>query len=349
MNFAHPLFITHWFSHHNAASGYDQLARHWLGTAPMLEFQIHGRKKRGFGYRTEALLRALYVKSINTLRLYNVSRYSIPTPNLVHVLYGEMDLPLLELGRHLPVVATFHQPPSYLARNSQRLVHLRKQLANVDTVIALCEDQKEFFQNLIGSKRVYSIPHGIDTTFFQAGSESRKREVLMVGNWLRDWDLAARVVNRLAEMDTQVELRLVNPASDNPVLQNFPAERLHITRRLSDDELLHEYQTCGVVFFSLLASTANNALLEACSCGCRIVAPAVGGISEYAPSSAYLYDPKADVETIATMLLNQLDLAQSIPTDTEAVTHAAKYDWNIIISSMVNIYLSTILDRYPTK
>lgn len=344
MNPVCPLFVTQWFTHHSAVSGYDQLARRWQGPSHMLELQSLEHSRRRVPGRVGMLLRLMRIRGTNALHLYRATKQFAPKINLIHVLYGEMDLPLpSHVAGRLPVLATFHQPPSHLARSHHRLAHLRRQLADVNMILALCKEQEDFFRDLVGSQRVRLVPHGVDTAFFQPGSGNRRRDILLVGGWLRDWNTASCVLGRLVQMDTRVEVHLVNPASDNPLLRAFPSDRLRVTGRLSDNELLHEYQTCGVVFFPFHAATANNALLEACACGCRIVATDIGGVQDYVARSARLFTPDTDMEVVASMLMQELDRAQSTPTDAEAVRRAADHDWTVITTKMLQVYHESVM------
>jgi glycosyltransferase involved in cell wall biosynthesis len=305
----------------------------------MLEFQIAEGNRAAILGRAGSALSVLQSRGKNAANLWRALRHLTPKANLLHVLYGETDLPLpFDMVGNIPLVASFHQPPSHLTRSSQRLARLRRQLARVDLVITLCNEQERFFQTLIEPQRVRTVPHGVDTSFFRPSSQPRQRSILLVGGWLRDWDVAAHVLSLVIRMDPGVHIRLINPCPDNPLLQSLPATSLRVTGRLSDEELLLEYQRCGVVFFAFRASTANNALLEASACGCRIIATAVGGVPDYVGSSARLYHPDASAETVAEMLLQELDWAQSSAINEDAVECARRHDWTVIIARMQEVY-----------
>ena len=338
-----PLFLTHRFSHHSGVSGYDQFALRWAGLSRLLSFERPEAPQLDQSNalsRVEYYCHAVRLQVVNWWLLCKMLSRTSPQANLMHVLYGEIDLPLPSslLRRDIPVMATIHQPLSHLTRSDARIAKLRRQLSCVDRVVALCEEQRVFFAHLVGQERVCLIPHGVDTHFFHPGSEPRKRRVLIVGGWLRDWQLAERVLTAALRLRDDFHVRLVSPAADNPLRHLLPQERTEITGRLSDEELLKEYQTCGVVFFPFRDATANNALLEACACGCRIVAADVGGVRDYLGMSGMLFPPSTEPDRVAVMLMQSLDMAESEPYVPEAVARAASFDWREVERQLRTTY-----------
>lgn len=346
MNSVYPIFATHSFEHHSEVSGYDQLAKRWPDRSCVLPFKRREPSRYTKLGKLGTLLEERQTKSANSIRLYQTINFFARNANLLHVLYGELHLPLPKyVSRRLPIVATFHQPPSHLARSQQRLTFLRKQLDKVDMVVTLCREQEDFFRELVGPQRICFVPHGVDTTFFQPGFANRQRTILLVGGWLRDWSTAARILTRVLETDPDVRVCIINPASDNPLLTSLPQERLRVTGRLTDDELVQEYRLCGLALFSFHAATANNALLEASACGCRIVATNTGGVLDYAAKTARLFAPQDDTSYIANMILNELDQVRYSPIDTEAVAHAASYSWTVIMKELTVLYKKVVKNR----
>ncbi len=347
MRAPYPIFVTRWFAHHSLVSGYDQLALRWPNNYATLALHLEGAGGARTAGRSGAAVRFLLDSLARTEGGWILLRQLAQghrDGKLIHVLYGETDLPLpwVHRLRRVPVVATIHQPVSHLTRSAARLRRLRRQLDGVDLVIALCQEQRRFFEELVGTSRVRVVPHGVDTTFFHPCRVERERSILIVGGWMRDWAYGARVLRATLERCADVSVRLIAPAGDHPLLLSMPAARLQVTPRLSDAGLRQEYQTCGVAFFPFHAATANNALLEASACGCRIVATDVGGVQEYAGRSAKLFEPDAEPADVASALLDEMDQAAKEPICAAAVEQAAGLDWVEVIRQMREVYANLL-------
>lgn len=122
---------------------------------------------------------------------------------------------------------------------------------------------------MTGKKNVYYVPHGVNCDFFNLDpTVAREETVLMVGNWLRNFNLAQRVSKTLNNVRPSIKISYVGSPSN---YKYFEGMNVNCFTGLTDYELRNLYQSSRVVFFPLLQYTANNALLEAASCGCSIV------------------------------------------------------------------------------
>jgi glycosyltransferase involved in cell wall biosynthesis len=332
MNLPNVLFVNQVFTHHSNVSGYQQVALCYPHNKRLFQLITPANKREG---TIGAYLSLISARINNQLRLYEYVNRSSKI-DLIHVLYGDMDLPLPFINyRNIPIVATFHQPTSYLTRSDSRVKHLKKQLSSLSAVITLCHAQENLFSEMVGAPQFFTIPHGVNREFFKPADVKRDRSILVVGNWLRDWDFTLRVVEIILSAHPGVSVKVVSPSSDNPLTKEI-YDNLIITGRLSDEELRLEYQRCGVIFFSFLDATANNAILEAAACGCRIVASDIGGVRDYVGDAACLFKPGTSSDDVANILLSELTASS------EQRHYQNLLSWESVIAQLSDLYAQLI-------
>lgn len=189
-------------------------------------------------------------------------------PSVFHFIYAENTYRYLGFFKWLgfKVVCTFHQPISFFEKNPEYLRGLRF----VDKAIVLSEDLRGYFSREIGSDRVVFVPHGVDTDFFSpAVCGKRKKEVLMVGNWMRNFQFASEVFERLLRVAPEVSVCIVSLPENKRYFEGDP--RIKFLSGISDDELLERYRSASVLFLPLNGFVANNAVLEMASVGAPVV------------------------------------------------------------------------------
>ena len=109
-----------------------------------------------------------------------------------HVLYDDEQYWFFR-HRPGPTAVTYHRPPAHLKQLLPPQTW-RKLAPTVQHIVVLDPHQRAFFTSLMPAERVYLVPHGIDTTTFTPeGQPATDRPlVLMVGWWLRDWEVLCR-------------------------------------------------------------------------------------------------------------------------------------------------------------
>lgn len=163
------------------------------------------------------------------------------------------------------VVATLHQPFDNYMRNQK----MKNKILWPDGIIILSNNELKKFNDFTGKENVTYIPHGICTDFYKPseGGIVSAKSVLMVGNWLRDFDLAEDVFTKLHDERHDIRIDMVGSIANK---KRF-GKLVNYHHGISDEELLHLYQECSLVYLPLLRFTANNALLEAAATGCKLV------------------------------------------------------------------------------
>lgn len=162
------------------------------------------------------------------------------------------------------VVATVHQPLERYLINKR----IKNKILWPDHLILLATNELEDFKKTTGRNNVTYIPHGICTDFYMPTDEAKQNgSVLMVGNWLRNFELAKDVFKKLHEEHPEIVINMVG----SPVRREEFSPYVNYYSGISDDDLLKLYRESSVMYLPITRFTANNALLEAGATGCNIL------------------------------------------------------------------------------
>jgi glycosyltransferase involved in cell wall biosynthesis len=277
----------------------------------------------------------------------------------VHILYGENNLGLFALPLikgTSKLVVTAHQPFSWWLEQG---LDVKRKFACVDALIVLSRSEKEHFENLLGKKKVYYVPHGVDTEFFcpdvkGAAELKRNRPVkryLFVGQWLRSFETLFSVIEMSADKKSNVEFDLVVPDlsfRDSKLEEGIRrvSGLPQVTRHqcLDDRSLRELYRKATLLLMPLEESTANNAILEAMASGLPIVTSATNGIMDYVDRSFARICPLGD----ASAMNDALDQMSSDDGLLKKMSMSArkkaveKFAWRTVADSVLNVYRSLI-------
>jgi glycosyltransferase involved in cell wall biosynthesis len=180
------------------------------------------------------------------------------------------------------LIVFMHQPPSW-----HRLYWRNHQcLEGLGGIACLSEELAGYMRSL-SSTHVYTVRHGVALNFFNPSDRPTPSPViklLVVGQWLRDFDTLVKAFEIINTSIPSVQLDCVIPrfarTSDHLLrLARFPNVRWHSD--LSVEQLRSLYQEATLLFLPLVDATANNTIVEALACGLPIISSAVGGIPAY--------------------------------------------------------------------
>jgi len=318
------ILVTHRSSHHGAWSGHAGGAHLFGadcivdGTGPSVSYVVAHAASRVSADRAYGSLGVQReVEALRTGRARG-GRAS------VHFLAAEHDvnhLPRIahRLGWHTS--AWFHKPPDELGEILDR----RRGLRRLDMAWAVSRTQVPLLEERFGAERVSLLRHGVDTARFSPPrAVDRSRRVLFVGVHRRDFAQLGRVYDRLARLDPSIERRIIVPGNAAQEVIDLPHDvRLDAT----DEQLLAELRTAGVVFLPLLDCTANNSLLESLATGTPVVATDLSGVSEYAGDAAVLVPPGDDAAAVEAIrrVLDDPDEARTRQQASRA--RSLEFDW----------------------
>lgn len=266
------IYVGFAFSHHKHSQGGYHHIREYLKYDKIIDAQWEKEfLERVSGNLLFRIIRRLYLLVLGQGTPLTVIRcilISLLRGNQVfHFIYAENSYKWLHRfkNRSNKIACTFHQPASFFYSNQFWLTVLKR----IDIVFILAQKEISEFEKLTGKKNVYYVPHGVNCDFFNLDpTVAREETVLMVGNWLRNFNLAQRVSKTLNNVRPSIKISYVGSPSN---YKYFEGMNVNCFTGLTDYELRNLYQSSRVVFFPLLQYTANNALLEAASCGCSIV------------------------------------------------------------------------------
>lgn len=201
-----------------------------------------------------------------------------------------------ELNREQRKIAmSCHLPPGVIEKSGSTMERLKRGLSVANAMIVMSPDLVDYYQSFSSDARIEFIPHGIDVDYFRP-SESRfsfaagdnRRRILTVGNMLRDFDVLAKVVNLASERGVNWVFQVVALRDRLDALNEKVSPRarrmLDFRCGISNAELLSLYQHSDLLYLPLLSATANNAVVEAMSCGLPML------LSDFEATRAYADD-----------------------------------------------------------
>ncbi len=222
------------------------------------------------------------------------------------------------------IVCTFHQPASFFLEHPLWIKLIKK----IDIIILLTEKDVSLFRQWTGKENVFFIPHGVNCSyFFYNPNISKKQSILMVGNWLRDFELARKVFQIIIKVLPEVEINVVTRI-ENYIF--FRGLKVSLYSNISDDDLRNMYQLSKIVFFPLKQYSANNAILEAASCGCNILISVPDNFDTSYFSDDFISFCDCDVDKCASILMQLLNVKNTANSRIISNYVKERYDWNII-------------------
>jgi glycosyltransferase involved in cell wall biosynthesis len=327
--------------HHAGNSGYDQLAHHVRGEAyePGLLARLAGRLPERWIQKVKAFNSDWYRRESLYTELELMARLALPTRRLYHFLYGEDALRLssrMPLRWNNKVVASFHQPPSILRGMFGDKPFIRK----LDAAVALCREQAEYLYEFLPPERVFTVPHGVKTSYWQPAERIEKADpptFVNVGWWLRDIEMLKATIHGVHARDPRVRFRIVT--FENLFEHYAGLPNTELVSGISDEQLRETYRSATGILIPLKAVTANNAVLEAMACGTAVVSTDNGGSPEYVdPASGFLVGP-GDVDASVERVLELAgDREKALAMGQAAVRQAARFDWQVVGEQMSYIH-----------
>jgi glycosyltransferase involved in cell wall biosynthesis len=194
----------------------------------------------------------------------------------------------------------------------------------------------------MGEDRVFVVPHGVDSGYYSPVGErdapvGADPTCLFVGSWLRDFDVLETVIRVLGEREPGIRFRVLTGDERIAKLAGLP--NVSASARVDDEGLLQAYRTADLFLVPLTDCTANNALLEAMSCGLPLVVTDVGGIRDYADDRCALLVPPGDGEAMADAVLGLCrDATLRSAMAARSRERALELDWAHVADRLIEVY-----------
>jgi len=255
-------------------------------------------------------------------------------PSLVHVFYGDCSgaaaVPLVRERRpDATIVLTVHQPVARMRRD-RAAMHA---LSFADAILTVSEAQA---RELDVGVPVRAIPHGVWTQAFAPDAADRARsEILLVGNYLRDWPATERIVDLLAERG--VRCRLVGTNAPRERFAGHPT--VAVAPPLTEPELAAAYDEAAALLMPVLDATASNALLEAMSAGCPVVCSAAPSlVDEYIGDRVDAFEADDHATAVEHLLRYVADPEARAARSRKLRARAQRFDWRLLASQYAAAY-----------
>ncbi|MBO6573734.1 MAG: glycosyltransferase [Balneola sp.] len=317
------------FDHHkNSEGGYHHI-RKYID----YDFAVDLQKEREFPGLPEYPLLSKVIRKIKNVVLGNglpigmlrLLYLNLTNKNLVfHFIYPENSYKWLGKfkRKNNRIAFTLHQP--FVFYNNPKW---KKIFEESDLIIVLKKEDVNKFKELTGSENIFYVPHGINTNYFKPiNKPTIKNRILMVGNWMRNFELASNIFVKLRSLLPDIDIVVV---TNKVNFKYFDADNVNLVTSITNEELLNYYQTSKIVYFPLDDFTANNALLEAAGCGCHIIisTPMIN-ITEYFPSELIKFTNE-DIQTIVDTLIEILNEEKECNHKLAKYTQA-QYSWDAV-------------------
>jgi len=308
-----------WMGRH---SGYDRICDAIVSASPSLcHLDVFPRRSGNLPWGFGKICRLLTKKTSISPGYDKYSLYSelqlfyrsiLRNIKLVHITYVENHLSILPIFSRLfgiKIIGTVHQPSDWWREYHRKPGVLSK----LDALIVLSKKDIDYFQTYLPD-RVFYVPHGVNTEFFHPvdctgmtnGGENIPR-FIFVGKWLRDQETLASLLEKAISCNPSIQFDLVVPRRFLNSRLSYLAgkhKQVDLYSEISDDKLRSLYQKATGLLLPLKDCTANNALLEAVSCGLPVISNDVGAIRDYTHHSFADLFSVGDVDGMISALLN---------------------------------------------
>ena len=267
------VYIGFAFSHHiNTHAGYHQI-KNYVNYDYIIDCQNYFTKKNSKVNFIQRIVRKLHYLIFNDwpfpFYILKCIWLGLLHNDLVfHFIYGENLYknikPFIRKGNK--IVVTYHQPFEWFEKNPKHL----KTIHSIDRIILMSDKEINKFKQFAPDSIIKFIPHGVDCNFYKINKNIiKKKMILTVGNWLRDYEFANTVYKDFIKKHKDWEIKIITNKNNHIHIEKN--SQITIESNISDELLKQYYQQCSILFLPLIRYTANNALLEAGSCGCNII------------------------------------------------------------------------------
>ncbi len=259
-----------------------------------------------------------------------------------HILHLESHVQIIEKAGKAKknIIGTIHLPINQW--HQDWLMSLRK----YNHVIILYEKEIQNFSSYLPLDRIHFIRHGVNIDFFKPGLKQKinKNKVLIVGHYLRNFDMLFAVYNNISnggqndfEFHIVIPERYRNIDVLNKIKQN---KNIFFHQNLSDQELLEQYQTSHLLLIPMNDSGANSAIVQALAVGLPVITTDVGGIRSYGGGDIYPIVENNNVDEMIALFkryYNESGFRDTIASKSRKF--AEEYlDWKIVANQHLDLY-----------
>ena len=332
--------ITLKFPHHDNFSGYDNISfdADWIKTFNLLDYQFYSNSTKFFPLR---LLNKISEK-IALLKLTNQILQTSNSNEILHFLYPENTLAYFDgfrnkLNSNL-IISSFHQPLSWFESLYKERKKCLNNLESTNYAISLSKNQIPIIQNYLNIQNVTYLPHGVFTDIFTPDDNITRDNnlILTIGSWFRDFSVLKKVIIESNNRNLNYNFLIVAEEKHKYIFSGL--NNVSFKSGITTRELITLYQKCSLLLLPLVDSIANNALLEAMSCGTPILVSNVGGVNDYTNKDVVEYINSDPIEIISKIQKIKEDKIFQKNISNSVRQWALQYDWKVVRKDLIEYY-----------
>lgn len=204
-------------------------------------------------------------------------------------------------------------------------------------------------------KKIFVVPNAVSGDFHPASQDAHEQDYLLAVSSPSAHKNFSRMIEAFLMLrgHEDLQLRIVGGASgvfNDDNLQRLASRdpRIQFLGRLSDSELISQYQGATAFVFPSLYEGFGIPPLEAQACGCPVLAANAASIPEVLQASALYFDPLDVSHMSAAMerILTDIPLCQSLRR--RGLINVARFSWEESarqVSQRIDALLSPVRDR----
>ncbi|MBF0430923.1 MAG: glycosyltransferase [Fibrobacteria bacterium] len=271
-------------------------------------------------------------------------------PALVHFFYGDHDYHFA--GKVLRLfgikcAATFYFSIKELEERMDNKNHFQY----LDLALATGRAQQEYLSSFINPDNLDYLPLGVDTHFFTPLSgfipDPENPIILQVGVNRRDFKLAHQTLSQLKKDYQKLVVHMIGCYDQKESFSDLPFVQFH--QKISDDELLHLYQSATLLLLPLEDGGSSNTLNEALACGLPVVATKVINFVDYTNDDCVSLCPQGNAAVMVDSCKSIISNTKNYETFRIAARNlACSYSWENIYTQLTGIYQKRLNLRIKT-
>lgn len=199
-------------------------------------------------------------------------------------IFREKDKPLVVTIHHNVFDPDYRKTASWLQKGYHSLIikpNMKKTLKSASKIIAVSEYTKNSIIKTFGNYPIIMIYNGVDTEKFKPikiKSDDKRFKLLFVGNLIRrkGVDILPKIMKKLGEN----YVLYYTSGLKTKIPKNFNLPNMISLGKLSDGDLVKEYNKCDVLLFPTRLEGFGYSVAESMACGKPVIATNCSSIPE---------------------------------------------------------------------
>lgn len=224
-----------------------------------------------------------------------------------------------------------------------------KTLKHVDHLFAVTTEAKQFYNNLMPSKKVTVIPAGIDVSkYILKGKAKHDPNIILALCYLikrKGIDVLIKSFAQVVKEHPEARLWIVGNGPEENNLKKLAAElglnkQVRFWGFVDNKQVAKYYADAGVFVSPTRNEPFGQTFLEAMAAGVPIVASHTGGIPDIVTKDVGFTHPIDDVDELAAILIKMLKDPKKMGEMGEAAKKRVikYYDWSVIMEQYLEFW-----------